>query len=504
MAIAITYSRASTGIDAPIVTVETHISNGLPKLHIVGLPETVVKESKDRVRSAILNSNFEFPTRRITINLAPADLPKDGGRFDLPIALGILAASNQLTCTDLHAYEFAGELALSGELRPFQGVLSFALATKQSNRTLIIPNANANEAVLAGEMAIFSANHLLDVCAHLQGTHVLATITRNTSNPKKILIQDIFYVKGQQRAKRALEISAAGNHSLLFSGPPGTGKTLLSSCLPGILPNMTETEALEVAMVNSLAGKLFDNEYWHMRPFRSPHHTASSQALVGGGNPPKPGEISLAHNGVLFLDELPEFKRHVLEALREPLESGTITISRSGYQLQFPAKFQLLAAMNPCPCGYFGSQQHECTCTHEQIKRYQTRVSGPLLDRIDLQVEVMPLTIANLSTTDTIGNETSSILQKRVEETRRIQLSRQGKYNVYLKNADFIQHAQLTSCNQQFIQDVMDKLKLSARSYYKILKIARTIADLELSAEIKKIHLKEAISYRYFDKLKYK
>lgn len=498
MAIAITYSRASTGIEAPIVMVETHISNGLPKLHIVGLPETVVRESKDRVRSAILNSNFEFPARRITINLAPADLPKDGGRFDLAIAVGILAASSQLSCEHLYDFEFGAELALSGQLRAFQGVLSFALATKRSGRSLIIPHDNAKEAALAGSSSILPAHHLLDVCAHLVGKKILVPypcdqLAQNTTSG-----QDLKYVKGQQRAKRALEIAAAGGHSLLFSGPPGTGKTLLSSCLPGILPIMSQQEALEVAMINSLASKQVDSDLWFKRPFRHPHHTASCHALVGGGNPPKPGEISLAHNGVLFLDELPEFKRHVLESLREPLETGHVTISRACHQLQFPARFQLLAAMNPCPCGYFGSTQHECQCTHEQIKKYQNKISGPLLDRIDLQVEVLPLPILEFYT-QTANAEPSAVIRSRVEQARVMQLTRQTELNVFLKNKDLLSTCKLSRSNQEFMEDMIKRLKFSVRSYYKILKIARTIADLENCEDLKKIHLKEALSYRYFD-----
>ena len=377
MTLAITRSRASIGIAAPSVIVETHISNGLPAFNLVGLPETVVKESKDRVRSAILNSHFEFPFRRITVNLGPADLPKHGGRYDLAIALGILAASKQIAAEKYDGYEFAGELALSGELRPISGILPFALHTKNAGRIFMLPNENVAEAALISGIQLIPATCLLDVCAHFLDKKALSFYLPKKYSPPSFSYQDLADVKGQHQAKRALEIAAAGQHSMLLIGPPGVGKTLLSHCLSGILPPMSEIEAVELAAIQSVAGKQLDAKSWCKRPFRAPHHSSSSYALVGGGNPPKPGEISLAHNGVLFLDELPEFKRQALEALREPLESGTISISRSNNQIQYPAKFQLITAMNPCPCGLFGNTQADCNCTPEAVKKYQARVSGP-------------------------------------------------------------------------------------------------------------------------------
>ncbi|MEN8178522.1 MAG: YifB family Mg chelatase-like AAA ATPase [Pseudomonadota bacterium] len=500
MSLAILYCRAQTGVEAPLVTVEVHLSNGLPSLSIVGLPEMAVRESKDRVRGALLNSHFEFPARRITINLAPADLPKEGGRFDLPIALGILAASGQLPKEALQHYEFAGELALSGELRPVKGMLPAAMAARQAGRNLMLPQDNAAEAGLVTELDCFPANHLLEVCAHLTGTTQLPVWERMSQQFQSAPQPDLADVHGQKQAKRALEIAAAGAHSLLYIGPPGTGKSMLAARLPGILPDMTEQEALESAAIRSIADKPFIASSWLQRPFRAPHHTASAVALVGGGSNPKPGEISLAHHGVLFLDELPEYERRVLEVLREPMESGQITISRASQQAEYPARFQLIAAMNPCPCGHLGDGTSRCHCSSEKIARYRGRISGPLLDRIDMHVEV-PRQATAFNTTPTAQHaESSSLVRERVTAARLRQHQRQQKPNQALEGREVEKFAATAETGRNLLRQAMDRLGLSMRAYHRILKVARTIADLQGVERIQTHHISEAISLRRLDR----
>jgi len=493
MALAIVHSRAKIGVDAPSVTIEVHLSNGLPGLTIVGMPETAVKESKDRVRSALLNSHFEFPARRITINLAPADLPKEGGRFDLAIALGILAASEQLPAEQLADTEVIGELALSGELRSIDGVLPTALACARAGKSLIAPIGNASEAALSKNTVVYGAQHLLEVCAHLNGKQPLVPSTTSIPGSIDVPAGDISDIVGQHQAKRALEIAAAGGHNLLFKGPPGTGKTMLASRLPGILPPLSADELLEVAAIHSVAGLGLRNAL-SQPPFRSPHHTASATALVGGGSVPRPGEISLAHHGVLFLDELPEFPRKVLEVLREPLESGEIMISRVQAQTRYPARFQLVAAMNPCPCGYQGSER--CRCTPDQVRRYREKISGPLLDRIDLQVDVPALPSKELMQ----GNpesERSDVVRQRVTLARDKQRQRNNVLNSQLSSQQLQQYCPLQADQKQLLQRASERMDLSARAIHRVLKVARTIADLESSETIEVTHLSEALSYRY-------
>ncbi|MFC3115023.1 YifB family Mg chelatase-like AAA ATPase [Cellvibrio fontiphilus] len=498
MSLAIVYSRAKLGIHAPQVTVEVHISNGLPGLSIVGLPETAVKESKDRVRSAIINSHLEFPAQRITVNLAPADLPKEGGRYDLPIALGILAASGQIPLEPLERSEFLGELALSGELRPVSAALPAALATGDAQRDLIISSANANEAAFSSITRVFGAENLLQVCAQLHGREQLprAEAVREPADSLQNAL-DILDVKGQSQAKRALEIAASGGHNLLFYGPPGTGKTMLASRLPGILPRLGEREMLDVAAIYSVAAQSKDY-HWQQRPFRAPHHTASAIALVGGGSNPKPGEISLAHAGVLFLDELPEFSRQVLEVLREPLESGEVRISRARSQACFPARFQLVAAMNPCPCGYHGSDANRCRCTPDQVKRYRDKISGPLLDRIDMHVPVRALRQGELQN-KTLGDGSAAI-RARVEAARERQLQRQGKANHQLTAPELETYCELTKADKNLLEQAIEKLGLSTRAYHRVLKLARTLADMAGRERLATVDISEALSYRTLDR----
>lgn len=493
MSLAIVHSRAQIGVDAPSVTVEAHLANGLPSLALVGLPETAVKESKDRVRSAILNCSLDFPPRRITLNLAPADLPKDGGRFDLAIALGILAASGQVPTDNLPPLECLGELALSGAIRSVQGVLPAALAAREAGRTLVVPRENAEEASLATGLTVLAVDHLLELVAHLNGQTPLAPY-----QPQGLLrhpqpYPDLAEVQGQIAAKRALLVAAAGNHNLLLSGPPGTGKTLLASRMPGLLPPLTEEEALQVAAIRSVASHT-PLQSWPQRPFRHPHHSASGPALVGGGSRPQPGEITLAHHGVLFLDELPEFDRRVLEVLREPLESGQIVIARARDKVSFPARFQLVAAMNPCPCGFLGDPSGRCRCSAEQIQRYRGKLSGPLLDRIDLHIAVARESTQLDVPADT--GENTAQAAARVAAARDIQLRRQGIANAFLDLPGLRAHCALADADRQWLEHACERLTLSLRSAHRVLKVARTLADLQEQQAISRQHLAEALQYR--------
>jgi magnesium chelatase family protein len=497
MNLALVHSRARTGIRAPSVRVEVHLSGGLPRFSLVGLPEAAVREAKDRVRAAITCAQYEFPARVITVNLAPADLRKDGGRFDLSIALGILAASGQIPLESLNEYEFLGELGLTGELRAIDGVLPAALAAAQTGRKLVVPEGNGAEAALASGCETCTARTLLEVCGLLAGRRQLPrAIAPNTVRPAPIDLAD---VRGQAHARRALEIAAAGGHHLLLVGPPGCGKTLLASRLPGLLPEASESEALEAAAIASVSGRGLDPARWRERPFRAPHHTASAIALVGGGSEPRPGEISLAHQGILFLDELPEWDRRALEVLREPLESGVVTISRAARQSEFPARFQLVAAMNPCPCGWAGDASGRCRCSPDAIRRYRARISGPLLDRIDLHIEVPRLPPAQLRPDAGAGEGTAQV-RERVVLARQRQHDRAGKINARLHHAETLQHCRLEHPDQLLLERAIDALQLSARSMHRILRVARTIADLAGEAAIRAPHLSEAIGYRHADR----
>lgn len=504
MSLARVMTRATADIRAPEVCVEVHLAGGLPGVSVVGLPQAAVREARDRVRAAISNTGFEMPQRRVTISLAPAELPKSGGGYDLPIALGILVASRQLPASRLEDTEFIGELSLGGELRGIRGALPAALGATTANRGIVVPAANAAEVALLQRGSRHQAHSLTDIALWMSGRGKLPR-ARGSEHRAPATAPDLADVIGQPQARRALEIAAAGAHNLLFIGPPGTGKTMLASRLPGILPPMSHDEAIETAALASVSTAGFDTAQWRRRPFRAPHHTCSGVALVGGGGFPRPGEVSLAHNGVLFLDELPEFNPHVLDVLREPLESGRIVIARANRQATFPARFQLLCAMNPCPCGRAGDPGSDCRCTADQVSRYRARVSGPLLDRIDICVEVprpdrpvlgLEEPGVKAGSTGAARPGCSTQARERVTAARAHQLTRSGCANAHLSPAHLRQHCTLSSEGSRLLESAARRLRLSPRGCQRVIKVARTIADLAEAPDIADSHLAEAIQLR--------
>ncbi|HGW3649563.1 TPA: YifB family Mg chelatase-like AAA ATPase [Citrobacter koseri] len=497
MSLSIVHTRAALGVNASPITIEVHISNGLPGLTMVGLPETTVKEARDRVRSAIINSGYEFPAKKITINLAPADLPKEGGRYDLPIAIALLAASEQLTTNKLNEYELVGELALTGALRGVPGAISSATEAIRAGRHIIVAKENATEVGLISGEGCLIADHLQTVCAFLEGKRDLEKPV-STDSDACLLHDDLSDVIGQEQGKRGLEITAAGGHNLLLIGPPGTGKTMLASRINGLLPSLSDKEALESAAILSLVNADTVQRQWKRRPFRSPHHSASLTAMVGGGSIPAPGEISLAHNGILFLDELPEFERRTLDALREPIESGQIHLSRTRAKITYPARFQLIAAMNPSPTGHY--QGNHNRCSPEQTLRYLSRLSGPFLDRFDLSLEI-PLPPPGILSQAAVKSEDSATVKVRVISARKRQYERQGKLNAHLDSQGIRKYCSLHSDDAHWLEETLIHLGLSIRAWQRLLKVARTIADLEQTENITRLHLQEAVGYRAIDRL---